>query len=154
MLKVDVAAPSEQDKRNVQGQCDRCDLESRAQLAAGEGKPLEKLATVPDEHDDRGDEDAEHQHVPPRIGERHVSVPRRGLGEPITTHMKRTNVDYLIFCPRWRRSELRVGWPRSIRSFPGSGGGLRFIRKSVSCPTMDWCGRRDSNPHALTGRRF
>jgi diguanylate cyclase (GGDEF)-like protein len=88
MLKVDIAAPAEQDQRDVQGQRYRSDLQARPKLAAGEGKALEKFAAVPDKHDDGGNEDAKHQHVPPRIGERHVPVPRRGLRKQKTAHME------------------------------------------------------------------
>ncbi len=87
MLKVDVAAPAEQDQRDVEGQGDGRHLEAGPEVP-GDCKALKDFAAVPDQKRDGGDEDAKHQHVPPRIGERYIAVPRRGLSKRKTTHKR------------------------------------------------------------------
>jgi len=69
VLQVDIAPPAEQDERDIERQRDRRDLQAGPKAVPREGQALEEFAAVPDEHDHGRDEDAKHQHVPPRISE-------------------------------------------------------------------------------------
>ena len=121
MLQVDIAAPAEQDERDIQGERDQGDLEARTQVGPGDRQFLEEVGSVPDEQEYRGNQDDEHHHVPPGIGERHVPVPRRGLSKRQTAHKTGINPDCLIFCPRWREDGSRDQAGRN------AGGSIEFV---------------------------
>ena len=59
VLQVDVAAPAEQDQRDVERQGDQRDLEAGPDAVPGNGQLLEEFAAVPDQQDHGGDEDGQ-----------------------------------------------------------------------------------------------
>src|SRR5438270_60622 len=63
VLEIDVAPPTEQDQRNVQGQRCACDTDLRTELTDDAQMP-EEGAAVPDEQHDSADQYDENQRIP------------------------------------------------------------------------------------------
>ena len=66
VLEVDVAAPAEQDQRDVERERGACNAHVGAEIAAFDVDVVEERASVPDQQKHGGDQDAQDQCVAPR----------------------------------------------------------------------------------------
>jgi len=67
MLEVDVAAPSEENQRDVEGQRGTGDFDVAVELRPGDAQMLEKGAAVPQQQHHSGDQDRKDERLTTRV---------------------------------------------------------------------------------------
>jgi hypothetical protein len=84
VLKVDIAPPSEQDQRDIQGQRSAGDANIDPELVVFDPDVAEEGAAVPDQEQNSGDQHREHDGITPCVEQSRKLGPRAAAGHELS----------------------------------------------------------------------